>query len=157
MHFEDEVLQTSRNTECLKSSEASAKSFMWPALIFSRKGKNLGLIMEKTLWKNNLNFVRCNHYISKLHYNCDYTLWQKIGVHLKLLSSRFYCVDRFRKKLFVFAEVAYTYNILPEFNISKYCTTEGIDLAAFFWPYMTVLKLIILYVRFNRFHIIKDS
>jgi hypothetical protein len=50
MHFEDDFLQTtSWNTECLKSSEASAKSFTRPALIFSWKGENLGLIMEKAL------------------------------------------------------------------------------------------------------------
>jgi hypothetical protein len=35
--------------------------------------KTLGLIMEKTLSKNHLNIVRCNHYMPKLHYNCDYT------------------------------------------------------------------------------------
>jgi hypothetical protein len=62
------------SVSCVGGTDSGAAKRLTPQalLIFSRKGKNLRLIMEETL-KNNLNFVYCIHYISKLNYNCDYT------------------------------------------------------------------------------------
>jgi hypothetical protein len=51
-------MTTSCSTACMKSSDASAKSFMQVAYSTSHKGEKSVLIMKDTLWKNNLNFVK---------------------------------------------------------------------------------------------------
>ena len=43
---------------CAKSCDASAKSFVQPPYTVIFKGGKSVLIMKKTLWKNNLNFVK---------------------------------------------------------------------------------------------------
>jgi hypothetical protein len=43
---------------CMKSSDASARSFTQPAYSISCKGEKNVLIMKKTLWKNNVNLVQ---------------------------------------------------------------------------------------------------
>jgi len=58
---------------CVKSSDASAKSFTRPADSVSRKGVKIVLAMEENLWENNLNFVNdvttiYVKYICKIHY-----------------------------------------------------------------------------------------
>jgi hypothetical protein len=42
----------------VKTSDGSAKSFTRPTYSVSRKGGKSALVMKKTLWKNNLDFVK---------------------------------------------------------------------------------------------------
>jgi hypothetical protein len=54
------LLPTTRRcqTECMKKSDASAKSFTGPTYSVSRKCGKIMLIVQETLWKNNINFER---------------------------------------------------------------------------------------------------
>jgi hypothetical protein len=76
-HFPDD---DEPNTTHVKSSGASAKSFTRPAYSVSRKGGKSMLIIKKTLWKNNLNFVKkFTNDIWKFYYNRNCSFWEKIG------------------------------------------------------------------------------
>jgi hypothetical protein len=57
-HFaEDDELRHSMRA-CVKSSDASVKSFTRPAYSALRKSGECVLIMNETFWKNNINFVK---------------------------------------------------------------------------------------------------
>jgi hypothetical protein len=68
---------TSWNKGCMRSSDASAKSFKRPICSVSLQIGKYKLIMKETLWKINLTFKWCTHDICKFLYNYSNSFWEK--------------------------------------------------------------------------------